>query len=248
MFTLELENARNFKKCIKALNTLVNEGQFKIDEEGIQLKAMDPSQIAMVNFQLPKSAFSEFEVPEENMIGLNFDDLNDRTKRSRPEDSLELTLANSGSRLKLKFQGKIKREFDQPLLDLSKGTADEPSIDYGTEVKLNGSTLKENLKDANLVSSHVNLKATSEEFIIEAKGDNGNLHTTIGKDDDPILDYKVDSEEKAMFPIDYLNNILAGATSSSIVTMNLKKDAPLKLRYGIGDATLTYYLAPRVEE
>ncbi len=248
MFEAKLEDAQTLKKCVKTLNTLINEGQFQVNDQGINLKAMDPSQIAMVNFELPKSSFSDFDASEETTIGLNLDDLNDRTKRSRSEDSIEMSLANSGSRLKMVFKGKVEREFDQPLLDLSGSNATEPSIDYGTEIKINGGNLKENLKDANLISSHVVFKATPEEFVIEAEGDKGNVNISIGKDDDVILDYKVDKEERAMFPIEYLNDLLTGANSSSIVTLNLKADKPLKLRYGIDDATFTYYLAPRVEE
>lgn len=248
MFELKLNDAQTFKKCIKTLNTLINEGQFQINENGMKLRAMDPSQIAMVDFEMPKTAFDEFNTEEQTNIGINLNDLNDRTKRSRADDSLTLKLTDSKSRIKLNFQGKIQREFDQPLLDLSEKTREEPNVQYNTEVKINGATLKENLKDANLVSSHVVFKTTPKEFTVKAEGDKGTVNIPIKKDDDVILDYNVDGEQRAMFPIEYLNDLLTGATSSSIVTINLKSDAPLKLRYGIGDATFTYYLAPRVEE
>ena len=247
MFDITLENAQNFKKCMNTLNTLIDEGKFKIDEQGVKLKAMDPSQIAMVSFQLPKQAFEEFEV-EEDEIQLNLNDLNDRTKRARSSDSLNLKLDESGSRLKINFQGKIEREFDLPLLNLSEEGVNEPSVKFDNELKINGSTLKEILKDADLVASHVTLKATPEGLQIKAEGDKGNLETSINKEEDIILDYNVEEEQKAIFPIEYLKDLLAGATSKSIVTINLKTNNPLKMKYGIGEATLTYYLAPRVEE
>jgi len=247
MFNITLENAQNFKKCINTLNTLIDEGKFKISEGGMDLKAMDPSQIAMVNFQLPKQAFEEFNT-EEDEIQVNLNDLNDRTKTARSSDILSLELDESSSRLKMKFQGKVEREFDLPLLNLSEEGVNEPSVDFDTEVKINGSTLKDILKDADLVASHVKLKVTPENFQVTAEGDKGNLETKINKEEDIILDYDVEQEQKAIFPIEYLKDLLAGATSKSIVTLNLKTNNPLKLRYGIGEATLTYYLAPRVEE
>ncbi len=247
MFKIQLENAQNFKKCVNTLNTLIDEGKFKINEEGIRLRAMDPSQIAMVSFYMPKQAFREFEV-EEDEIQLNLNDLNDRTKTARSSDSLNLELDESSSRLKIDFQGKVEREFDLPLLNLSENGVNEPSIDFDTEIKINGSTLKDILSDANLVASHVKIISKSDELEVKAEGDKGNLKTTISKDEDVILDYDVNEEQTAIFPIEYLKDLLVGATSKSIVTLNLKTNNPLKLKYGIGEATLTYYLAPRVEE
>lgn len=247
MFNIKLENAQNFKKCVNTLNTLIDEGKFKINDEGINLRSMDPSQIAMVNFYLPKQSFKEFEV-EDDEIQLNLNDLNDRTKTARSSDSLNLKLDDSGSRLNMKFQGKVEREFDLPLLNLSENGVNEPSIDFDTEIKMNGSTLKDILSDANLVASHVKLKAKPGKLEIKAEGDKGNLKTTISKEEDVILDYDVNEEQIAIFPIEYLKDLLVGATSKSVVTLNLKTNNPLKLKYGVGEATLTYYLAPRVEE
>ena len=248
MFKVKLENAGTFKRCIDALNTLIDEGKFIINEKGMTLTAMSPSQIAMVDFKIPKTAFSEYDVDGENEVGINLNDLNDRTRRSRSGDSLEISLGESDSRLKLVFKGKIKRTFDLPLLDLTEDTPNEPAVDFNSELKINGTIFKENLKDANLVSSHVVLKLAPQKFEIKAKGDKGTLHTEIDKEDDVILDYKSNEEQRAMFPLEYMNNLLTGVSSDSIVTLNLKNDAPLKLKYGIGNTTLTYYLAPRVEE
>lgn len=247
MFELKVENARMFKECIDALVTLIDEGEFDILKDGIKLRAMDPSQIAMVDFVMPKSAFAKYDVPSDTKIGLNLDDLSKITSRVRPGESLTLKLDKTGSRLELIFKGKSTRRFNLPLLDISSQAPKEPNIDFDAKIRMNGSTLKEGLKDASLVSSHVILKTNSAGFDISAKGDKGEVLIESKKDEDSVVEHTVNKESRAMFPLEYLNDLLKATESGAIVTFDLKTDAPLKLQYPIGEATVTYYLAPRIE-
>ena len=59
---LVLEKAQDFKKSCEAIAVLIHEAEFEISETGIALKATDPSQISMVDFEMKKQAFKEFSV------------------------------------------------------------------------------------------------------------------------------------------------------------------------------------------
>jgi len=58
-------------------------------------------------------------------------------------------------------------------------------------------------------------------------------------------EFKVKNSAKAMFPLDYLSDMLKGSGKNLILSM--KSDAPIKLDYKINEAELTYFLAPRIE-
>ena len=247
MFELKIDDAKSFKDSIDAIATLIDESEFDVNEKGIFLRAMDPSQIAMVDFQMPKESFEKFDVPEQTKIGLNLDDLARIMSRVRPSENLTLKLDSTGSRLELIFKGKTTRKFNLPLLDIGSTTPKTPSIEFDARIKLNGNVLKEGLKDASLVSSHVVLDATEKGFEIKAHGDKGDVTIEALKGQDILLEHTVNSEAKAMFPLEYLNDLLKSADASSIVEINLGTDKPLKLQYEIGAATLTYFLAPRIE-
>lgn len=247
MFEVKISNAKLFKDCIDALVTLIDEGEFDVNSEGMKLRAMDPSQIAMVDFNLPKSAFEEYKVPSETKIGLNLDDLSKITSRARPGESLLLKLDETGSRLELTFRGKSTRKFNLPLLDISGTRPKEPSIDFDSKIKISGFALKESLKDASLVSSHVILKADTKGFDIQARGDKGEVLIESRKEEDALIEHTLNKDSNVMFPLEYLNDLLKATQSDSIVTLNLKSEAPLRLTYNIGDASVTYYLAPRIE-
>ena len=50
-----------------------------------------------------------------------------------------------------------------------------------------------------------------------------------------------------MFPLDYLQDMLKAASSDTKVSLSLKSSAPVKVSYSIGEASINYFLAPRIE-
>lgn len=247
MFEVTITDASLFKKCVDAISTLIDEGEFTANEDGLSLRAMDPSQIAMVDFKLPKSAFEKYNV-ENTKLGINLEDLATVMSRVRSGEKMEMTLDKGKARLNLVFKGQSTRNFVVPLLDLDANTPKEPKIEFESVAKLNGNFLKESLKDTQLVSSHVILEAKNDSFLVRSQGDKGAVNIETKRESKQIIDYKVDKESKAMFPLDYLNDLLSGVDSKTNVVLSLKMNAPLKMKYPIGDAKITYFLAPRIEE
>ncbi len=237
-------SAKQFQSLISAVSALVEEGEFFFDEEGMKLRAMDPSQIAMVDLFYPKSAFESYSSSGES-IGVNMADLEKVVKRAKAED--RLTIKKGDGRLVLVFKGKTKRTFTLPLMDLGGVMPKEPSIPFDAEVKVYADFLKDSFKDASIVSSHVVLKATKEAFYIEARGDKGEVNIVAEKGEDVIAGLDVKADSRAIFPLGYLNDLISSAESTMIVSLYLKTDAPLKMVYNIGDGRVSYYVAPRIE-
>jgi len=241
-----IEDARLFKNCIDAIVSLVDEGSFVVSNEGFRLRTMDPSQIAMVDFLFPKAAFAKFNSDNEATIGLNLGDLAKILNRARAGEKLTLSLQEKESRLMLEFNGMAKRSFKLPLLDISSTMPKEPKIQFDAVIKLRGRALKDNLHDAGLLSSHVVLEAKGKQLIVEAHGDSGDLRTELEAGGD-VKEIKTTGEARAMFPFEYLDNMTRACPDDTEAEVSLKTNAPIRLTYGIGQAKLTYYLAPRVE-
>jgi len=241
-----VEDARFFKSCVDAVVNLVDEGSFRISASGIHLRTMDPSQIAMVDFTLPKDAFSKLEVEEEVTLGLSLVDLSKILARTRPGEKLSISLDEKASRLVLEFTGESRRNFRLPLLELNSSLPKEPKISFDATAVLSGGALKEMLKDAGLLSSHVVLEAGANEFVVEAHGDSGDLRIE-SKKGGAVKELKAGTASRAMFPYEYLDDMTRACLEDAEIEVNLKNDAPVKISYKIGKAGLSYYLAPRVE-
>ncbi|PIZ91098.1 proliferating cell nuclear antigen (pcna) [Candidatus Micrarchaeota archaeon CG_4_10_14_0_2_um_filter_60_11] len=248
LMELVIDDARKFKQCVDAVVNLVGEGVFEVSKEGLKLRTMDPSQIAMVDFTLPHSAFSKFSVAEKVNIGLNLADLSKILARSRSGEKLALSLDEKESRLMLKFSsGQSKRSFKMPLLESGAAFPREPKISFDATVRVNGGEFKEMLRDAGLLSSHVTLHARDSEFIVEAHGDSGDLLIETKADSEAVKEVKVTAKSVAVFPYDYLDNLTRACPDDGDILIELKSDAPVRVSYEVGKAKLSYFLAPRVE-
>lgn len=245
MFKIAVKDAKKWKNAVDAIVNLIDEGPLEISKDGVTLRAMDASQIAMVSFSAPKSGFLTYEVPATAKVAVNFDNLSKILGRARPGEELEMS--QEENKLVLKFiSGKRKRTFKVPLMELPAGSPREPNIQHDAVVKMNGGQLKEILRDAALVSSHMTLEAKAEGFTVEVHGDSADMKIENEGAED-VQDLKVTAPARATFPLQYLDDIAKACPEAAQVTIHLKSNAPVKIEYNVEDAKLVYYLAPRID-
>lgn len=243
---LVVADAPSLKYAIESIVNLVEEGQFEVDSEGLHLKAMDPSQISMVSFTMPRDAFLEYEPGEEKRISLDIKQLSNVLSRGKKNEKAELR-AEDG-RLIIQFIGpKRKRTFKVPLLQLNDRVQKEPRIDFSSYAEMKADVIKEVLKDAKLLSSHVSLLINSEQFVVDVRGDSGDVRAEFEKGSEEVPNITTESGAKATFPLQYLEDMVKATNSSSMVKINVETDKPMKLEYEVEGARVVYYLAPRIE-
>jgi proliferating cell nuclear antigen len=243
---LVVGNAPALKTAVDAIVSIVEEGEFEITKDGLNLKAMDPSQISMVSFTMPKSSFEEYSITEEKRIGVDIAQLSNVLARGKSGEKVELTIEDG--RLVVKFYAaKRKRTFKIPLREAGERIQREPKIDFKNYVVLRADAFREVLKDAKLVSSHVRLFLTPQNFLVEVRGESGDVKEEFESGGEEVLEIKTSDNAKATFPLQYLEDMLKAASSSSPIKINLETDKPMKLEYSVEGAFVVYYLAPRIE-
>jgi proliferating cell nuclear antigen len=243
---LVVQDAPALKAAVDSIVCLVEEGQFEVKEDGLYFRAMDPSQISMISFRMPKDAFVEYSIPEEMKLGIDIGQLANVLARGKRNESVELSTEEG--RLIIKFVGeKHRRTFKVPLIETGERVQKEPKIEFGNFAKVRADAIKETLKDAKLLSSHVRLHLTPEQFGVDVRGDSGDLKAEFQKDSDEVAEISTKEGARATFPLQYLEDMVKATSSSSIVTVNLETDKPLKIEYDVEGATVVYYLAPRIE-
>lgn len=80
---VKLESPNILLKAVEIISELVLEVRIKLNEFGLSITAMDPANVSMVSFRLPRSAFSQFDLGENprEVIGVNLEDLKIILKR-----------------------------------------------------------------------------------------------------------------------------------------------------------------------
>lgn len=244
------KDAKFFKQCIDAVGSLIDEGSFEVTKEGLHLRSLDPSQIAMVDFKLLKGhAFHSFDVEDPRTLSVNLIDLSKIIARSKGGEKVSIVFdEKEGNKLNIEFSGDAKRSFKLPLLDLREATMPkEPKVALETNVKIRAGHFKDMLKDVVLVSSHLQMEAFDHQFNIEAHGDSGDLKIENSSKSQKDLEVSAPSETKAMYPAEYLEKMVRAAVDAEAVHLEFGTNKPVKVKYKISEAEFSFFLAPRVE-
>ena len=247
-FEIVFDGAKDFADLIATASNLIDEAAFKVTEEGISMRAMDPSRVVLIDLNLPEGIFSKYEVEEEETIGVNMDHFKKVLKRGKSKDTLILRKGDDNF-LEITFEGTAKRTFRLPLIEVEELELDLPELPFTAKVVLLGEVLKEAVKDASLVSDAMKFIATENEFVMKAEGETNEVEIKLTLEDEGLLDLEVEEETKSAYGISYLADMLKGIGKADEVTVRFGNEMPLQMEYYIRDeGRLVFLLAPRVED
>jgi proliferating cell nuclear antigen len=249
MFKLKVSDAKPLRDMATAISILVDEATFKIEPDGIKLRAMDPSRVAMIDFEWPKSIFEEYICPEPTKMCINISELLKLLKRAGKDESVELSLDEKTGKLQIKIMGKYSRNFTMPTLEASEEEVPTPKISFNVKAKTTTSGLSQAIEDAQLVSDHVRLEAEADKLTLSATGDLMGATITLQKGSDALLDIEAKETSKATFSLSYLSEIIKAASATSdIATIEFSTDMPVRIDFQqVKEGKLTFFLAPRIE-
>jgi proliferating cell nuclear antigen len=244
---LTLAEPRYFKDSIAIISDLVNEARFKINKNALELVAMDPANVAMVEFKLLASVFVEYEVKKEMEIGINLVDMKAVMRRAKQNDNVSLEVT-SDNRLKITFKGANTRTFSLPIIELEDKEQRVPDLRFPVTITTSSTNLSEAIEDVDIVAESVNFICEPSRLVISAEGDMSKADIEIKKDDETAIKSEGSDKVKSKYSIEYLKKMIAGSKIADKVELRFNKDYPLKIEFKeVDKVMLSFILAPRVE-
>jgi len=249
VFKTRMADARVWKNLITAIATLVDEASFTINKEGIGLRAMDPSHVAMVDFEWPSAVFEEYICDEQTKLSVNVAEMLKLLRRVGGDESIELVLEPGSPKLMMILRSKYTRTFGMSTLEPSSEEVPTPKISFNASARLTASLLRNALDDASAVSDHIIFDASSDKLIMRAAGDVGNVVVEVEKGTDELLGLEVKENSRSTFSLNYLSEMVRAASNlSDVVMLEFSTDMPIRLNFEMpSKGRLQYYLAPRIE-
>ena len=249
MFRLKMSDAKLLRDAITAISTLIDEGTFNVSPEGIKLRSMDPSRVAMVDFTMQKTAFDEYASDQNAKICINLGEFLKLLKRAGRDEAVEILLDESKGQVVITIRGRYTRTFRMPTLEAMEDEVPTPRVTFNAKVTLTTDGLRHSLEDVALVSDHVRMETDGERFMMSAKGDIMGANIELEKGSDALLSLEVKESSRATYPLSYLSDIVKAASATSdIVALEFSTDMPVRLDFKQPyDGSLVYYLAPRIE-
>jgi proliferating cell nuclear antigen len=237
-------NAETLRDAIEAVFSLVDEVKFAVLETGLERKAADPANVAMVSLKVGSSAFEYFKAtPSE--IGVDLVRLSNVLSMADKGENVQLELDEESHKLKI---GVGSLSYTLSLIDPTamRKEPNIPELDLPAHVTLPGGELQRAVKAAEKVSDHVIFGVSDEGFYMDAKGDIDSLGLKIPSTE--LLGMKP-GEARSLFSLDYLKNMSKAIGKSNEVTLELGIDYPLKVNFKLGPfLEVSYLLAPRIEQ
>jgi proliferating cell nuclear antigen len=249
VFKASVSDAKLWKNLLAAISTLIEEADFNATPDGIKLRSMDPSHVAMVDFEWQKTAFEEYTCQEPTKIRVNIASMLKLLKRVGSDEILEMLYDEKTRKLNLTLKGKMMRKFTMPTLDPAQEEVPTPKITFNSKVKLTTSIFRDIIDDVQAVSDNVRLETTPEKLIATATTELSSAVIELEKSSEMLIELDVKEPSKATFNLNYLSEITkAGASAAEIVTVEFSSNMPIRLEFDIPQqGRLSYYLAPRIE-
>src|SRR5713226_6701540 len=229
MFKTTMNDARLFRNLLGAISSLIEEADFNATPEGIKLRSMDPSHIAMVDFEWPKTAFDTYECNGNTKIRLSVSNLLKLLKRTRSDESIEVVYDDTNKKLNITLKNKIVRKFITPTLEPSTEEVPTPKVPFNARVKMTAASLRDIIDDAQAISDNVKLEVSSEKFIVRGTGELSSVVIEMDKGSDAILEIDVKETAKATYNLNYLGEIIrAGSGASKVPSLKSRRKFPTK--------------------
>jgi len=245
----KIKDTKLLKDLIAAVKILETEVTMRVNKGGILIRLMDPSRVAMVDLDITKAVFEEFECKDPLKIGFNLAELDKLLKRSGKDDATTIEFNSSTGKLQITITGKYTRVFTLPTLKASEEEVPTPKITFNSEIKFITDSLKQALEDAQLVSDHVKMTTVEDGLEIDATGDLMTAHAKLDKNSGSLLDVAVKEQSHAVYSLKYVMQIVTVAqVLADIGVLEFSTEMPVKLSFE-KDAVikLTYWVAPRIE-
>lgn len=240
---VKLENPQLLSRVVEIISELVTDVRIKISEYGLSISAMDPANVSLVGFKIPKSAFSQFESGSD-VLGVNLVNLKSILRRCSSKSTL--ILEKKENTLEISIQDRISRKFVLTLIEIESEDIDfddkARKIEFSSRIEMNSLDLIDSIEDCLVVSDSCSFIVKNGKFIIEAKSLNSARSEFSGDE------AKIEAEDcKSRYSLEYLQKFMKGAKLSEKSILKFASDHPLRVDYKTENMELSFILAPRVE-
>lgn len=233
------------RELVEVISTLVSEVKLTVSTDGIDVKAVDPSHVAMLVLHLNKGAFEEF-TGEATELGLDVEKLKEVLRLSKPGDLLDLQYDGGKNRLVVKV-GKVTRHM--AVVDPTSITDPKvPNVTPPGLAVVKMEELRQGIRGSESISDHVTLSLNADGFAMLSEGETDRVDLSIGKDG--LAKLEAPEQVRSMYPLDFFSSMVKSITSADDVALYVGNEYPLKIEFQMasGKGQGKFLLAPRVEE
>lgn len=248
LFYFKTVQTNPIRILIEALKNILSDVNFKIDNTGIKLTAVDGTKSAIINLFLDSSKFEEFYCNSELSVGINLISIFKIIKSIKNTDVIcfnilksnpnEMSIITENSEKRAKIISKVK------LLDLNEEIITIPDIDFDYFITMPSSDFQGYISDLSTISNELKISSSLDSFVLSASGDFAD--TSINIEQTNIKSNKDSKEQNGVYNIKFIQLFAKSANLCGSVEIYIKNEYPLTLIYNVANlGHIKYCLAPK---
>jgi len=239
--------ASTLKDAIDGVGVLVDECKIRTSPEGLQIRAVDPANVGMVDLTLSAPAFESLKT-DTGILGISWDRFEKVIGLANNGDLVHLNYDHQTRKLNVEISG---LSYTLALIDPDsiRQEPEIPDLNLPAEVTVEGSQIARGVKAADMVSDHIRLSVddVNQTFSFSAEGDTDDVDLEL--DADTLVALSSAAPADSLFSLDYLKDMNKAIPKTAEVTMELGEEFPIKLHFDFADSygQTTFMLAPRIQ-
>ncbi len=233
----------DIEQAIRSLSSLTEEATLNFSPEGLHIRAMDASHVALIDIRMPNSSFERYECESENLIGIKVKEFLDILKSMDKKNTVTI---ESKAHLILISDKEMKFEFK--VIQVNKEDTPLPKIPYDSHIEFENNSFKEFLKRLKRLNKFCEyltihtLENNHHEVFLSGVNDNGKIESIFNE-----VKITCRMEAESTYSYGYLIPFL-NTVNDLNVEIDYSKAKPIRVRAKINNVSdMDLYLAPRVE-
>lgn len=240
------------KTLFESVHTLVDECKLHLTPDGLEIAAVDPANVAMVDAELDEQAFESYRA-EGGVIGVNVDRMIDVLSIPDSDQLANIYYDPDVRKLVVEVGG---LEYTLALIDPESIRQEPtlPDLEFASRVVIEGEQLGRAIKAAKIAtgsgdSGFIRVRSSEDDavFHFEAEGDTDDVDYEFDVDD--ALDM-TPGDARSLFSLDYWTDVTKPIGNDTRVAIRVGDEKPCRMAYSAVDGRLhlDYMVSPRIEE
>ena len=232
------------RTIVETLGVVVEEARLDFGDDGLTVRVVDPSHVAMIKMEVDSAAFEAWNI-DETKLGLEMRKLKEILALAGAGDMVELAYNDESGQATINI-GRIDLNL-RPLDNTTLSPPNVPTIELPCGVTIAGSDLALALRAARQVGDLVNFSLTDSGFSVNVSGSTDSVDVTFTKDELVAIDCS--EAARSQYSLTYLTPMAKIFQGIEHVSLRFGENFPLKLTFDFADGAghVEYFLAPRVE-
>ena len=234
--------------ALAPVTALVNECKMQVDSDGLQITAVDPANVGMVDMELDAAAAASWSA-DGDTLGLNLVRFGDVLGMADSDEMVHLDLDPETRTLGIAIGG---LDYTQALIDPDsiRQEPDIPDLDLPATYVFEGRDIARAVTAADLCSDHLEIRGVHGGGLeFRAEGDTDDVTISVSGED--LLSRVFDGDETvaSLFSLEYLEDMTGAMPADAEVSLLVGDEFPAKMRYSLADGgvSVTNLLAPRIQ-